>query len=259
MNVNGHDETISTTTLLGPYFSRLPIELVLEIAFTTCSSLQSNYATLLLLCRRFFELCRLSCLPFVPVVLETVTQIGQFAEYLDRNQYAAPCIRQLWMVKDYHDILFKCTNLVSLACDGHDLVPIVSADTFRHTALTNLTIMGLWDFWAPFVRARHGRTLCGQLHKLWLLDHLFLRGIETEWLDELRELYYWSIEGRGKDQFRDEVGLLKGLKRLERFGVIMHCPSSSVFRQLEEIGDRRLEVVEWGKRSEVVEWMGQRV
>jgi hypothetical protein len=121
--------------------------------------------------------------------------------------------------------------------------------------------MGLWDFWAPFVKSKHGRTLCEQLYKLWLLDHLFLRGVENDWWSSLRELYYWSIEGRNitQAQFHDEVILLNALPKLERFGVIMHAPSPHVFQQLRRVGDSRLEIIPWGKRSEIAEWKSQRM
>ncbi|KAF5360777.1 hypothetical protein D9756_004598 [Leucocoprinus leucothites] len=235
------------TNSLGPLLSKLPRELVLEVTLTLCSFSQNSYANILLVCRPLYNLCRLNCLSAVPVVLQTHHQATLFAEYLQATPSAAPRIRRLWIIKDLHNIIPQCTNLYSLACDGHDLVPISSSETFHHTHLNDLTIMGLWDFWSPFLKARHSRTLCGKLQKLWLLDHLFLRGVAMEWWSSLRELYYWSIEGRGgRDQFQDEVDLLKSLPALEKFGVIMHSPSPSVFRQLAQIGDARLGVVAWG-------------
>ena len=247
-------------TQLRPCLSGLPAELILEIALTSCASSQRCYANILSVCRLFYNLCRLPCLSVVPVVLETPHQTKLFAEFLQTNPAAALRIRRLWIIKDFHDIIPQCINLNALACDGHDLLPITSGELFQHKCLCDLTIMGLWDFWSPFVKSRHGRSLCGQLQRLWLLDHLFLRGVEVEWWSSLRELYYWSIERRGAcDQFRDEVVLLGALSTLRKFGVIMHSPSPTIFRQLMQVKDPRLQVVSWGKRRELVEWMNMRI
>lgn len=246
--------------LLGPYLSRLPRELLLEIALILSSSSQGDYAALLLVSRTLHDLCRLTCLPVVPIALETPQKTVQFYNYLAMDDDIAPRVRRLWIIKDQYGILNKCTNITTLACDGHDLIPIISSDEFRHTQLTSLTIMGLWDFWVRFVGAEYGRVLCGQLHSLWLLDHLFLHGIDMEWLPSLKELAYWSIEQRdGRSQFQSEIDLLKRLPTLKRLRILMRSPSWSVFLQLGRIKDRRLEVVSWGKRSEVVEWICQRV
>ncbi|EKM79086.1 hypothetical protein AGABI1DRAFT_113707 [Agaricus bisporus var. burnettii JB137-S8] len=243
---------------LGPYLSRLPTELVLEIVITYSSISQKDYASLLLTSRLLYDLCRLTCLPFVPIVLQTSLRTAQFADYLDIDDEIAPRVRRLWIMKDQHSIIPRCTNLTTLACDGHDLIPTISSNDFYHTQLTNLTIMGLWDFWLPFTNAKYGRVLCGQLDKLRLLDHLFLHNVDMKWLASLKELTYWSIEVRGgHSQFNSELSLLDALPTLQKLRILMRNPSSGVYGQLGRIIDRRLEVVAWGKQSEVTEWICQ--
>jgi hypothetical protein len=118
--------------------------------------------------------------------------------------------------------------------------------------------MGLWDFWVPFTNAKYGPVLCGQLDKLWLLDHLFLHNVDMKWLASLKELMYWSIEVRGGHyQFLSELSLLNALPTLKRLRILMRCPSRRVYGQLGEIIDRRLEIVAWHKQSEVAEWICQ--
>ncbi|KAF9447307.1 hypothetical protein P691DRAFT_671796 [Macrolepiota fuliginosa MF-IS2] len=238
----------------------LPTELVLEIASILCASSQRDYTTLLLVSRTLRDFCRLTYLPVVPIVLTTPQRTAQFAGYLRTDSDIAPRIRRLWITKDDYGIIPQCTNLTTLTCDGNDLIPIISSDIFYHTQLTNLTIMGLWEFWTRFVGAKKGRTLCGQLQKLWLLDHLFLRGIQMEWLSSLKELSYWSVELYGRqDQFKGELETLNALPRLKKLQVYMRSPSPSIFSQLCRINDRRLEVISWGKRSEVAEWIDQSI
>lgn len=247
-------------TTLGPYLSRLPTELLLEIAFILCAQSQKNYVILLRVSRTLRDLCKLACLPVVPIVLDTPHRTTQFADYLRTGDQLAPRVRRLWIFRDHCGVISTCTNIVALTCDGHDLIPVTSSDPFRHTQLTDLTIMGLWDFWTPFASSKYGRSLCGQLHRLWLLDHLFLRGIEIEWLTSLRELTYWTIELReDRSQFKRELELLDALPGLARLRVLMRSPSPFVFSQLRQISDRRLEVISWGKRNEVVEWINQSV
>lgn len=244
--------------LLGPYLSKLPVELLLDISLTLCISSQRDYAALVLVSRTLRDVCRLSCLPVVPVVLETPDKTTQFANYLAADKVVAPLIRRLWIVQDSRGIIPKCTNLVALACDGRDLVHITSCGTFQHTQLVDLTIMGLWNFWSQFLRTKHARVLCSQLEKMWLLDHLFLHGIDLGWLSSLKMLIYWSIELRGSQkQFKKELGLLKALPELRKLQLLMLSPSDSTLSRLGDIGDPRLEVVSWGKRNEKVEWASQ--
>lgn len=244
--------------LLGPYLSKLPAELLLNISLNLCISSQRDYTTLVLVSRTLRYLCRLTCLPVVPVVLGTPEKATQFANYLAADEDVAPLIRRLWITQDYHGIISKCTNLVALACDGHNLVQITSCDTFHHTQLVDLTIMGLWNFWVQFLGTKHAQVLCTQLEKMCLLDHLFLHGVKLGWLSSLKKLMYWSIELRGgQKQFKNELGLLDALPELEKLQLLMLSPSNSVFSQLEDINNPRLEVVSWGKRNETMEWARQ--
>jgi len=188
---------------LGPYLSKLPAELLLDISLTLCTSAQKDYTTLILVSRKPREVCRLKCLAVVPVVLKTPEKVTQFANYLAANEDAAALIRRLWILQDHHDIISKCINLVALACDGHDFVQITSRDMFQHTQLVDLTIMGLWNFWAQFLGTEHAQLLCTQLENLWLLDHLSLHGVDLKWLSSLKKLTYSPIELRGgRKQFK---------------------------------------------------------
>lgn len=248
-------------TLLGPFISRLPTELLLEILLGLCASSQREYATLLLVSRTLRDICRLTCLPVISVVLETPEKAAQFAEYLTADEDVAPLVRRLWIVEGYPGVVSKCTNLVALACEGLDLLQITSCDTFQHRHLVDLTFMGSWRSWVQFWQSKHAQVLCGQLEKLWLLDYLTIQGMKVHWLSALKELIYWSMEllGAGVQQFKKELRLLDVLPELRKLTLIMLSPSHSVFSQVQEIGDPRLEVVSWGERNEVTEWVNRRM
>jgi len=50
---------------------------------------------------------------------------------------------------------------------------------------------------------------------------------------------------------------LEALPGPGKLQLLMLSPSDSVFSQLKDIGDARLEVVSWGKQNETMGWINQ--
>ncbi|KAF5382294.1 hypothetical protein D9757_008464 [Collybiopsis confluens] len=123
------------------YLDHLPTELVLEILRLAGSLSQSTFRCLLLTSKRINQLVQLECIPLLPILITKEAQLLSFSSWLRSNQILANQVKYLWLAPDISPsaleyiqmiivCLALCPNVVSLACNSHDLViwDLISSD-----------------------------------------------------------------------------------------------------------------------------------
>lgn len=115
----------------GITFCELPLEISLEILRLAGSKSQGTYRALLLTSKAIHQLVRVECIPFLPVVISTKSQVESFSCWLRLNPTLVTQVKHLWLVPDTSPldsnnhgtlaILLSCPNLVSIACGIRDL------------------------------------------------------------------------------------------------------------------------------------------
>ncbi|KAE9410751.1 hypothetical protein BT96DRAFT_1011493 [Gymnopus androsaceus JB14] len=131
-----NNETLSISSAKSPKspsFGELPIEISLEILCLAGSQSQATYRALLLTSKVIYNLIRVECIPFLPIVISRKSQVEPFMTWIKASPHLARRLKHLWLIPDssptaFDDrtriifIIINCPNLVSLACGIRELV-----------------------------------------------------------------------------------------------------------------------------------------
>ncbi|KAJ7468686.1 hypothetical protein FB451DRAFT_1401044 [Mycena latifolia] len=170
---------LDSLTRIGSFpFDKLPTEIAIVI-LKLATTKSSTYSALMRTSRAIAMLARLECVPGV-VVLSNPQSAISFYTCISVHPGVGAAIRQLWFVSALASsqavvigpaILSACSNVERLACFPDVAINLCMGNTFRHTALVDVTLMDPIIPWDRLLGARHATTFFNQIQTLRLIGN----------------------------------------------------------------------------------------
>ncbi|KAJ7079603.1 hypothetical protein B0H15DRAFT_998324 [Mycena belliarum] len=157
-------------------FDSLPVEIavvILKLATTKSSA----YSVLMRTSRGIAALVRFECVP-ESVVLSNRQSAISFYMCISVHPGVGAAVKQLWFIPALTSkqsaivgpaILSACFHLKRLVCFPQLVIDICNANTFRHVALMDLTLVASVMPWQALLGTHHGATFFNQIRNMRLI------------------------------------------------------------------------------------------